>query len=361
MVRNEKFDLLRVIAAFMVVLLHVSASYVNRNISNPNFNFTIGNFYNSITRTCVPIFVMLSGTFLLDNSKNRDYKYFYTKTYKKIIIPTIIWSFVYFIFSMLIIVIQGLKGEEVNYLVPLINWIKGQPYYHLWYLYMTIGLYMITPILIVLKVDIGDENFFKLGIGLLLLGIIISLTSNLFWPIKFINYLGYFILGYSIRKRLSGNSFKLYISFIVTIISALLIFIVTENIVFNNIKMDNPFYFYGNLSPFVVIGSVTIFSVFCSMKDVSISPLINKFAKNSFNIYILHAGILFVLEQFLSKILRVDLNPIWFIPFLSILVFILSYIGSVIIEKIMRLNLFSNVREKSSMNSIIRNIVNIQK
>jgi len=74
--RNKNLDLLRVLASFMVILLHVSTKYVVENIGSPNLYFTIGNFFNSITRISVPIFVMLSGAFILDNVKNKDYEFF---------------------------------------------------------------------------------------------------------------------------------------------------------------------------------------------------------------------------------------------------------------------------------------------
>ena len=58
--RNISFDLLRIISAFSVVMLHVSAEYIH---SNPvgSLDFQLANFMNSISRFGVPIFVMISG------------------------------------------------------------------------------------------------------------------------------------------------------------------------------------------------------------------------------------------------------------------------------------------------------------
>lgn len=344
--RDRKFDLLRIIACFMVVLLHVSAPYVIQNTDNPNFYFTIGNFYDSISRICVPIFVMISGAFLIDNNKNRDYMLFYKKTYNKIIIPTMIWSFLYFLFYLMCLMYEDFMGNEVNYLVPLISWINGKPYYHLWYLYMIIGLYLITPFLIMIRDEIGDNRFLKLGYILTFLGFIISITSELFWLIKFINYLGYFILGYSIRKKQDVNFKKSCMFLLYWFITAIGIFIATELIVVNGWLNKNPLYFYENLSPLVLIGSITMFSAFASMGEIRLSPLVDRLAEHSFNIYTLHVGILFFVNQIEMKILKVDYNLIWYIPFISILVFILSYGTSILITKISKIRLIYMFRER---------------
>ena len=62
--RNISYDLLRIQAAILVVLLHVSA--IGWNVISPHKSqWMIINLYNSMTRGAVPIFFMLSGAFLL--------------------------------------------------------------------------------------------------------------------------------------------------------------------------------------------------------------------------------------------------------------------------------------------------------
>lgn len=332
MLRDSRFDLLRVIACFMVILLHVSARYVNQYVFDHNIYFTFGNFYNSISRVCVPIFVMISGTFLIDNDTNRNYLNFFKKTYYKIIIPTFIWSFLYFIFELCLLIFINIRGGDVNYLTPLINWINGKPYYHLWYLYMIIGLYFMTPFLIRIKNKIGEDRFLKLGYILIFLGIIIKRIITLVWYNQFIIYIGYFILGYSIRKK-QTNSTKSYLFFIYFGISSLIIFFITELMVVND--LTNPLYFYDYLSLFVIIGSIAMFSGFSSMKKINSYSLIEKLTIHSFNIYVIHAGILYIFREITSK-LEVDHHPIWYIPVVSILVFILSYEISIIVTRLIR-------------------------
>ena len=71
-------DVLRIFAALMVVMIHVSAQYVN-NMSNNLTDFMIGNVFDSLSRVAVPIFAMISGAVMLDESKQYSTKDFLKK------------------------------------------------------------------------------------------------------------------------------------------------------------------------------------------------------------------------------------------------------------------------------------------
>ena len=73
--KNISFDLLRILSAFMVVFLHVSSfDFYNYPVSS--FNWKIYNIYDSMVRSSVPLFLMLSGTFLLDKHNKNEEKNF---------------------------------------------------------------------------------------------------------------------------------------------------------------------------------------------------------------------------------------------------------------------------------------------
>jgi len=71
MKRDYTSDTLRTIAALMVVLVHVVADYVNLAMKSDNFNlsFWVSNIVDSFCRICLPIFVMISGMFLLGRTE----------------------------------------------------------------------------------------------------------------------------------------------------------------------------------------------------------------------------------------------------------------------------------------------------
>ncbi|WP_235502048.1 acyltransferase family protein, partial [Janthinobacterium sp. Ant5-2-1] len=73
--------MLRIVACFMVILLHVSAE----NFHAFGEKWWAANFYDSLTRACVPIFFMISGANLL--SKDETLGTFFRKRFLKIIPP----------------------------------------------------------------------------------------------------------------------------------------------------------------------------------------------------------------------------------------------------------------------------------
>lgn len=64
-------DIIRIVAVFFVVLIHCAATGFHGRFPPNSSEFMACNFYNCLSRFCVPIFVMISGRFLLDES--RDY------------------------------------------------------------------------------------------------------------------------------------------------------------------------------------------------------------------------------------------------------------------------------------------------
>ena len=66
--RNISFDILRILSAFSVVVLHVSSMYL-MGINVAATDFKIANFINSISRFGVPIFVMISGAIFLSEER----------------------------------------------------------------------------------------------------------------------------------------------------------------------------------------------------------------------------------------------------------------------------------------------------
>lgn len=90
--RTVYFDYLRVFATFAVMILHLSAQ--NWYITDVNeFEWQTFNFYDSIVRWSVPVFVMISGALFL----NRDIKLktIYTKYILRIVVSYVAWSAIY--------------------------------------------------------------------------------------------------------------------------------------------------------------------------------------------------------------------------------------------------------------------------
>lgn len=128
--RENNYDLLRISCAIAIVVMHASGPYVLAATNNEFFgeyyvdNMLFSCMCNGITRFAVPCFVMLSGAFILDNDRNRDYRYFYKKAFCKIGITTLIFSILYTVYSFaksLVGVVAWGKVASRMFLVYLIH------------------------------------------------------------------------------------------------------------------------------------------------------------------------------------------------------------------------------------------------
>src|SRR5512134_1035392 len=86
-------DVIRVVAVFLVVTVHVSGQITNIWGKVPENDWFIANIYGGIARICVPLFFMISGYLLLPRAENLGA--FYRKRMPKVVIPFLVWSLIY--------------------------------------------------------------------------------------------------------------------------------------------------------------------------------------------------------------------------------------------------------------------------
>lgn len=357
--RESNFDLLRVICAFAVVAIHVSSPFIGATIRDPQyvgmefesvFNSTL---WNVLSRFAVPCFVMLSGAFLLANEKNAHFSYFYWKSAHKFLLPLFLFSFFYYLYSNVLLVGSHFLIHRPTvlslecFLEPLLNWVKGVPFYHLWYMYMLIGLYLFAPILINLKKQIGEKFFERTAWVLLILSGVFAWGGavTVYWnPSYCFDYIGYFMIGYVLRRKAKKNNLN----------GMLLIcggFIIEAVIAFWRYKeitqgvAEGTHSLIAPLSPFIILASVFIFYGFSSL---CIKRSFAYLSSLTFVIYLVHAGILQVIQILSGKhflrIYDVAEDTRLIIPFLCVVVFVLS-------------TLFAHFYEKLKINQRMESIV----
>ena len=87
--RMLHYDLLRILAAFSVVMLH-SASQFWYTLPVTDKDWLIMNSYDSLVRFGVPVFVMISGALFLSDDKKTDIKRLYTHNILRLLIIYIV-------------------------------------------------------------------------------------------------------------------------------------------------------------------------------------------------------------------------------------------------------------------------------
>lgn len=319
--RNTSLDALRVIATFAVVWLHVSAYVV---VSKPDVNSMVwwtGNIANSFSNWSVPVFVMVSGALFLSSPSRLTLTEIYKKKASRLLPPIIFWTIVYVIF-------QSYTSGEFNLNLILKNTIAGKPYYHLWYLYMIIGMYLFAPFMQRLVVIIDASSlrilivccFGAAAIESLLGGFLGTHTWSTFLT-RFIPFTGYFLAGYYLLNY-SRNLSNLLL---------LLTFFASGLIIAAGTGSLLPFFgrqswkiMYTNLNPIVIIMSLCVFLLFVKQKLTLLIPhgLVERIANVSLGIYVVHPLWFWFLAKF--KITPFTIHPLIGIPMTTLFAFTLS-------------------------------------
>lgn len=131
-------DVLRCLAAFAVVMLHCSGATLG--LEDPgSTRFFVLNILNGASRWAVPVFLMLSGMFLLDPQRPMSTKRWLGHL-GRMAAAILIWGFFYAFYDT-----RAAHGGLEWCLEALICMVKGELHFHLWYLPMLMGLYLLLP------------------------------------------------------------------------------------------------------------------------------------------------------------------------------------------------------------------------
>ena len=352
--RLNNYDLLRILCAIGVILIHVTGTYIGNSTTlinqNKEINYTlIEAFFDCIGRFAVPVFLMLTGVFTLSNPKNKNFSYFYKKSIKNIFVPTIIFTILYIIYQIIIsFTFKDISLKSIRY-----NVIHGEPYYHLWYMYMLIGVYMLIPFIIRLKDDIGIKRFKMVSILFFPIAILSLWTTefkfNWNFGMSFL-YCSYVMIGYIISKNVKNKSL---IKFIIFLILGILLEIFAtykvNDIILKGISFSELKYtIQGQESPIIAIASVFIFIAFSNLEIKQNFYFISNL---TFYIYLIHAGVWDVIKRIfnvfnLEKYFYYS-NPYCAIPVFTIIIFILSILVSILYIKFLKI--FSKIKLKQNI------------
>lgn len=141
--RHYGLDILRVLACYMVMQIHTGEFYYigNNGAVINSADAQIVGWFNSLFRTCVPLFVMLSGYFLFPITDTRA---FFKKRMSRVAIPFILWCVVYAFYYYF----KGqadLETTLINVSKIAVNY--GVDVGHLWFVYMLLGIYLFAPLI----------------------------------------------------------------------------------------------------------------------------------------------------------------------------------------------------------------------
>ncbi len=140
--RKCYLDILRIVSMLAVILMHTSSRCVS-HLQPLDTQWQVNYVINGLTRWAVPVFVMISGALFLGR-ESIDIKLLFKKNILRLVTAYLFWSLLYTLTYSIIPYYGELSVISVKNAIA--GTIKGG-YYHLWFIPMIIGVYLLLPVI----------------------------------------------------------------------------------------------------------------------------------------------------------------------------------------------------------------------
>ena len=201
--RNHTLDLARILMAFTVVLGH-TCNIFSGELTQYGASWWLTVSVHMATRWGVPLFVMISGAFLLSPDSKVTTFDFWRRRFGRILIPLLFW-----------IVVYALLGNKLPSPRMLFSTANLEMAFHallhaphkppgniLWYLYMAATLYFLAPFLRKIIAHSSAKELCVLTGALFMVSVLdpgfaqrAGYTADPYYSYCFIFFLGYFLAG----------------------------------------------------------------------------------------------------------------------------------------------------------------------
>lgn len=222
-------DYIRVIACFLVMLVHASenfyaadASGLAGNVSmlaNESNRFWVAFYDGFLGRISVPLFMVVSAFLLVPVKPGTSMSDFYKRRFKRILPPMIFFMLVY---TFLPLLWGQMSWEQSCHDFLMLPFNFPSMAGHLWFMYPLISLYLIIPVVSpwIEKASAKDEQLFlslfvlSTCVPWLVRFVSADLWGNCFWNPYFgmlyycSGYLGYLVLAHYIRVHMNWSRAK---------------------------------------------------------------------------------------------------------------------------------------------------------
>ena len=327
-------NLLRTLATLAAVLYFVAANWSHHAAAH-SFEWRTLFTYQALTIWCIPLFAMLSGAFLLDPKKSVRLRDIFLRYILRVVIVLVVWGVIYALLDCKEFSWKQIKQALINVL-----WADSE--YHLWFLFIMIGLYLLTPVLraFVRGASRGDLHWF-----FLLTFVFASLVPNSYqlfsdklalltvWANKLdihlvLGYVGYYVAGYYLKNYTLNRAveFIIYILGILGVVGA----------VWGIQKGYALSVLLSEFSPHVVFMTVAVFVLFRYVLGVSDErsrrQRLGGVSNVTLGIYLIHPLFLMLLNRL--DITTLSFTPILSVPVLTGAIFFCSFLIAWLLSKI---------------------------
>jgi len=333
-------DWLRIFSSILIVFVQCSEDTIKPKIFGSS-NWVSLLIYNSLSKPCIPLFLMISSMLLLNPEKELSFKKIMTKYFTRAIKCYIVWSIYYNTIDTYIVNFKSVKYEwswkQVGQTV--LNIITAKNGDHLWYLKVIMVLYLVTPLF--RKLMHNRERAWYIAIMFMLITQFFPTTAELSFDSlikKLIEPLEdsgsvvvYYIIGYLISTHEFTRKIYINYSYYIGIAGALLTIILRFVSSYVEKKEAKEFSSFGNIN--IGMTSYGIFMFFKYALSDRINNImtkknfINKTIMNlsdcSFGVYLIHMAIYHIFSRL--DFHTQSLNPIYWTIIYTALLYLTSF------------------------------------
>ena len=340
-------DYIRVVACFLVMLVHASENFYAADssglagnvsmLANEANRFWVAFYDGFVGRTCVPLFMIVSAFLLVPMKPGVSMGEFYRKRFTRILPPMIVFMLLY---TFLPLLWGGMSWDQS------LDDLKRLPFNfpsmagHLWFMYPLISLYLIIPVVSpwLEKASAKDE--------LTYLGIF-GVSTFIPWLHRFISpalwgecfwngfsmlwycsgYLGYLVMAHYIRFHLDwDNAKKLRVGILCFLAGAAFTgwSFWLKGVPGQLIETPMLEWSWEFCTPNVLLASFGAFLMFSCIERKEASAMVTGLSKLSFGMYLMHLFFLAPIAGFFVNGNVADTSiPVWAaIPAIEICTFI---------------------------------------
>ena len=264
-------DIIRIFAFVFIVFLHT----LNRQFG---VDIWMGGY--AIISIGVNLFIMISGYLLLD--KTEEAIVFFKKRILNILPLFLVFNIIYIYFGK-IPIIPVLKGKAISAS-------------HFWYIYMILGLYLLTPWLQKVLKYAEKETLFVVFLWFLcnILNPYLryfNLAEIPFSNFPLTGFIGYYILGYFVKKydnKVKRTSFILII--VIYALGFLISFFSTKYVLAVTGKRVSDFFDKNSLGTFIM--TISFFVFWCKFNFSKRDRIIKIVAESTYFAFLVHLIVL---------------------------------------------------------------------
>lgn len=274
-------DVLRVIACIMVIVIHVSSDYIYMGESVAGNSYIIGLVANTMSRSCIGLFLMISGALVLKKSTSLS----------NVIKHSIRYLYLYFLWSFFYALVSVVYIGDYSIENMIGSMLRGK--YHLWYLLLVSFIYGITPLFN--SVDIKSLKW--VCFICILFGVVFTSLHFGDWGLfenavnsKILAYIGYFILGYLLSRVRGSFIFILPLVAVWVLHSDMMVRLCRRDGVFNEYLSD-----YNNILVFIEVVCIFLIVKYIITKG---SRVIEIVSGATFGVYLVHVVFVDVFRRF---------------------------------------------------------------